>query len=164
MTAAVKIYECSASLAGTDKTSSTVRFKLADNTTVDQNDPITIPTGAVSTRSYTKQLRMFCATAPDTKLDNLKAYSDGSSGFGAGVTTNASVMDDFSANTTTWTGGSDLFGYTSGAPLDMDAFHTTDVTATGFFGDLLKLQCVVASPASPGTLTAETLTFSYDEI
>jgi len=165
MAATIQIFELNASMSGIDKTSSTVRFKLADNTTVDTNDPITIPSTGF-TRSYSKQLRLYCATAPDTQIDNLKAYSDGSSGFGTGVVTNGSnVGGTFSANATSpITNGTDLFQHTSEAPFDLDAVHTDAVTATGFFGDILKLQVVVASTASSGTKPAETLTFSYDEI
>ena len=163
MAATVKIYECSASQNGTDKTSGVVRFKLADNANVDTNDPITIPSTG-TTKSYTKQLRLYCATAPDTQIDNIRAYSDGSNDFGTGISVNASVVSDFSANTMEWSGGSDIFGFTSAAPLDMDQFHTSVVTATGFFGDLLKLQMQVASTANSGALSAETLTFSWDEI
>ena len=47
MVAAMKIYEMSATMTGTDKTASTVRFKLADNATIDSNNPITIPTGTM---------------------------------------------------------------------------------------------------------------------
>jgi len=60
--------------------------------------------------------------------------------------------------------GTDLFAKTSVDPFDIDAVHTAAVTATGFFGDILKLQCVVASSATSGTKVAETLTYAYDEI
>lgn len=161
----MKIHELSASMAGTDKTSGTVRFKLADNATVDSNDPITIPSGNVARRSYTKQLRMFCATAPDTQIDNLQVYTDGGD-FGTGITVNGTPIapSGFAANATTWAVSTDFFGYTSGAPLDMDANDSAAITATGYGGDILKLQMLVASDASSGTLTAETVTFSYDEI
>jgi len=165
MAATIKIYECSSSVAGTDKTSSTVRFKLADDVTIDTNDPITIPSTGYK-RSYSKQLRLYCDTAPDTQIDNLKAYSDGTSGFGTGIVTNGSnVGGTFSANATSAIAdGTDLFAKTSVDPFDIDAVHTAAVTTTGFFGDILKLQCVVASSATSGTKVAETLTYAYDEI
>ena len=161
----MKIYELTASIAGTDKTASTVRFKLADNATIDNNNPITIPTDNYVRPSYSKQLRMYCATAPDTQIDNLQVYTDGG-GFGAGIDVYASALapSAFSANATTWGAGTDFFTYTSGSPLDMDANDSALITATGFGGDLLKLQMRVASTAGPGTLTDETVTFSYDEI
>ena len=165
MTAAMKIYELTASMAGTDKTDGTVRFKNADDQTVDTNNPITIPSDNYIAKSYTKQLRMYCATAPDTQIDNLQVYSDGA-GFGTGITVNASnVGVSFSANATAeMTDGNDLFGFTSGAALNLDAVDSAVITATGFGGDILKLQMTVASTAGSGTLAAETITFSYDEI
>lgn len=165
MVATMKIYEMSATLAGTDKTSSTVRFKMADDATVDSNNPITIPTDSYIRGSYHKQLRLYCATAPDTSIDNLRAYSDGANGYGTGISVNASnVGITWSANATSVLGTNDLFGYTSGAPINMDGTDTAAITATGFGGDILKLQMTVASTASSGTLSAETLTFAYDEI
>lgn len=163
----MKIYEMSAAGVGTDKTSGTVRFKLADNATVDSNNPLTIPSSPTDTRSYTKRLQMYCATAPDTQIDNLQMYSDGSNGFGTGVSVDASnAGTTFSSNATAEMAvATDLFNYTSGSTFDMDSVAGDGtVTATGFCGDILGLQMVVASSASPGTLTAETITFSYDEI
>lgn len=165
MVAAMKIYELTATLAGTDKTGGTVRFKLADDQTVDTNNPITIPVGANYRRSFTKQMRLYCATAPDTQVDNLQLYSDGTNSFGTGVSVNASnVGVTWVANATPAFAGQDLFGYTSATPLDMDVTDSAVITATGFGGDIVKMQMVVASDASPGTLSAETVTFSYDEI
>ena len=161
----MKIYELTASIVGTDKTSNTVRFKLADNQTADSSNPVTIPTGNYIRKSYTKQLRMYCATAPDTQINNLQVYTDGG-GFGTGINVYASPIApaDFAANATTWGNTTDLFTYVTGTRLDMDANDSTTITATGFGGDILKVQMAVASLASSGTLTAETITFSYDEV
>jgi len=165
MAGAMKIYELTASIVGTDKTSNTVRFKLADNQTVDSSNPVTIPTGNYIRRSYTKQLRMYCATAPDTQIDNLQVYTDGAD-FGAGINVYASPIApaDFSANATTWACVNDFFAYVTGARMDLDAIDAVAITATGFGGDICKLQLAVASPASSGTLSAETVTFTYDEV
>lgn len=167
MVAAMKIYEMSATMTGTDKTASTVRFKLADNATIDSNNPITIPTGTMGAkRSFHKKLRMYCATAPSTSIDNLQMYSDGSSGFGTGVTVNASNRGvTWAANATTaLTGGKDLFGFTSGAPMNIDAVDAAAIITTGYGGDIVGLQMAVATTAGPGALTDEVITFSYDEI
>ena len=166
MVAAMKIHEMSASMTGTDKTASTVRFKLADNATIDSNNPITIPSGNHSNHSYHKKLRMFCATAPSTSVDNLQMYSDGTSGFGTGVSVIASNQGvTFSANATAeLVGSKNLFDFTSVAAMNIDAVDTAALTATGYGGDLIALQMLVASTASPGELTDETITFSYDEI
>ena len=166
MTAAMKIHEMSASMTGTDKSASTVRFKLADDATIDSSDPITVPSGNYSNHSYHKKLRMFCATAPSTQIDNLQMYSDGSSGFGTGVTVNATNHGvTFTANATgPLAGGKDLFGFISGAAMNIDAIDTAALTATGYGGDIVALQMEVASTAGAGALTDETITFSYDEV
>jgi len=165
-TAVIKVYELTASMAGTDKTSGTVRFKLADDQTVDANDPITIPSSATTTRSFHKGLRMYCATAPDTSLSGYAAYSDGSNTFGTGITVNASNTGvTFSANATSaLPNGTDLFAFTSGSPMALNVTDSSNQTATGFFGDLVKMQMNLASSASSGTLSAETVTMSYDEV
>jgi len=162
MAATIKIYELSASRTGTDKTSGTIRFKLADNATVDNQNPITIPSSGVAvTRSFSKHVRFYCATAPSVYIDNLRAYTDGTNSFGTGITVNGSNTGaTYIVNASAaLTNGSSLFLRTSVAPWDLDAVHTASVTATGFFGDLLKLQMVVASDAGPGSLVAETVSF-----
>jgi hypothetical protein len=93
-------------------------------------------------------------------------YSDGSNGLGTGVTVNATNHGvTWSANATApLTGGTDLFGFTSGAPMNIDAVDAAAITTTGYGGDIIALQMEVASTAGPGALTDETITFSYDEI
>jgi hypothetical protein len=167
MVATMQIHEMSATMTGTDKTASTVRFKLADDATIDAVDPITIPTGlSIERNSYHKKLRMFCETAPGTQVDNLQMYSDGANGFGTGVSVNASNRGvTWAANATALlTDGADLFGFTAGAPMNIDAVDTALLDATGYGGDIIGLQMLVASTAGPGELTDETITFSYDEI
>ena len=48
MPATIQIHEMSALDSGTDKTSGTVRFKDADNATVDANNPLVIPDAGVN--------------------------------------------------------------------------------------------------------------------
>jgi hypothetical protein len=167
MAATIQIHEMSGATAGVDKTSGTVRFKSADENTVDVNNPITIP-GAGSNYSYTKTLRPYMAVPPDTQISNLRWYTGGT-GFGTGITVNAKNLGiTWASNVNTqMTGGSDLFGYTSGSPLDGDGtdagpFEPADDDT--YIGDLIRLQMVVADTASPGTLAAKTLTLAYDEI
>lgn len=168
MAATIQIHEMSALTTGTDKTSGTVRFKNADNATVDTADPLVIPTVG-SIQSYTKKLRAYMEAPPSTSVSNLRWYSDGTSGFGTGVSVNAkNIGITWAANATTkQAGGSDLFGYTSATPLDGD---TTDAGPFApadddtYIGDLVEMQMFVDSTASQGALTPETLTFSYDEV
>lgn len=163
MAAVVQIHEMTAIDTGVDKTDGTVRFKSADETTVDTNNRLQIP-GAGTDYSYTKQIRAWIESAPDTDLTNLQAYSDGSSGFGTGVGVQYDLSDTFTTQTDADISGTDLFTKTSLNAIDMD--NTNDSVGksdTGYYGDYLRLQMTVASTASPGTLSAETLTVSYDE-
>jgi hypothetical protein len=165
MAAVVQIHEMSAAAAGVDKTSGTIRFKAADNNTVDTNDRLQIP-GAGSIYSYTKHARFYFSTAPSVDIQNLRCYTDGANGFGTGVSVQYDVpaggLGTFPNINTTIT-GTDLFTKTSGSPVDLDAINTGPHTGTGYKGDHIRMQMSVASTASPGQLTAETLTFAYDE-
>lgn len=163
MAATVQIHEMSALATGVDKASGTVRFKTADENTVDTNNRLQVP-AAGTNYSYTKQLRFYFSTGPSVDIQNLRAYSDGSNSFGTGIGVQYDLPGNtFSANVNTNISGTDLFTKTSGSPIDLDAVNTGPHTGTGYKGDLLRLQMTVASTASPGALTAETLTFAYDE-
>jgi len=106
---------------------------------------------------------------PNTQVDNFRWYTNGINGFGTGIGVTAKNLGvTWGANfKTQQSGGSDLFGYTSGAPLDGDG---TDAGPFGpaddnsYVGDLIELQMSVSNSAAPGTLTAQTLNFAYDEI
>ncbi len=147
---------------GTDKTSGTIRFKNADNATVDNNNPMVIP-GSGSDWSFEKWLRLNVTVAPSTQLTNLKCYLDGANTFGTGVSLWAKAVASYAtpAEGTASTGYADAFSYTAGSPLSLGA---GPFTGTGEKGDHVVLLMQVASTATQGSLSAETLTFSYDEI
>lgn len=168
MAATIQIHEMSAADTGVDKTSGTVRFKDADNSTVDASNPLVIP-AADTIYSYTKKVRAYMEAPPNTNISNLRWYTDGSSGFGTGVGVNCKNLGTtWGANyKTAMSGGADLFGKTSGSPLDGDTTDTgpfVPADDNSYVGDLIELQMTVASTATSGTLTAETLTLAYDEI
>lgn len=168
MAATIQIHEMSGADAGTNKTSGTVRFKDADNATVDTNNPLVIP-AAGDIYSYTKALRAYMEAPPSVQVSNLRWYSDGSSGFGTGVAVMAKNTGvTFTAHyKTQMTGGSSLFGYTSGSPLDGDGTDTGPFVPADdntYIGDLVYLQMVVSSTAQSGALTPEAITCAYDEI
>ena len=163
MTATVQIIEKNGTAGtATQKDSGTVRFKNADNATVDSNNPMVVPTSG-SDYSYEKWLRLKVTVAPDTNISNLAMYSDGSIGFGTGVTPYAKAVATYAtpAEATATAGYTALASYTSGSALDLG---TAAVTGTGEKGSHAVLMLKVDSTASPGTLSAETLTFSYDEL
>jgi len=170
MAGVLQIHEMTGTNTGTDKTSGTVRFKAADNVTVDDADRLQI--GGATTYSYIKQLRAYASSAPDTDFTNLEAYTDGGT-FSNSVTcmydvTWTNSVGSFTANVTnSIIGGVDLFTKVTGARIDMNSWDAAwtagEASVSSYYGSTLRLQLAVGSDANPGTLVAETLTFSYDE-
>jgi hypothetical protein len=148
----------------TTKTSSTIRFKNADDANVDLNNPIVRP-GAGSVYSYEKVLRLSFTSGPTGSITSPRAFSDGSNGFGTGVTMKAGGNGAYvqPVNTVSAIATTDLFTYTAGAPLALDINLAGPYTGTGEKADYLYLQAEVASTASPGLTPTETLTIAYDE-
>lgn len=169
MAAVIQIHEMASADDGKDKTAGTIRFKAADDTAVDINDPLVIPGDGQVTYSYCKQVRAYMETPPSTQISNLRWYSDGANGFGAGITVSVKNLG------TAWTAhyssamaaGADLFDYNSASAFDGDSvdagpFVVADDDA--YIGDIIELQMAVSTAASQGALTPETLTLAYDEI
>tara|TARA_R110002167_G_scaffold64455_2_gene182250 strand:- start:3110 stop:3703 length:594 start_codon:yes stop_codon:yes gene_type:complete len=166
-----------------------LRFKTNDNTTIDAIDPVPVPSSGTN-YSYWKQIYLKCDTAPDTQVDNIKFYTDGS-GFGTGITLNVGLQfptknsgstagyEVASTGGTSGTTGIELtaghalvssvasaFNYTSGSPLTGPTISedSSIINAQNETTNYLILQVAVAATASPGNKTDETLTFQYDEI
>lgn len=159
-----------------------IRFKQADDATIDAVAPIPIP-AAGTNYSRWKQVFMKCTTAPSTQVDNVKFYTDGA-GFGTGITLNiadacplhsstvTTGYDVADVNTTMASGGhtdvttvTDAFTYTSGSPKTVSISESGSIiNAINETTNYIVLQMAVGTTASPGNLTDETLTFQYDEI
>lgn len=88
--------------SGTNVASGSVRFKQADNDTVDANNPIPIP-AAGTNYSFVKQFRFYAATTPANTINNLKFYTDGANGFGTGVGMTASAPAAYAGTATSGT-------------------------------------------------------------
>ena len=166
----------------TDKTSGSIRFKNADNATVDLNNPLVVP-GSGQEYSYEKWVRL-AIEGPGgfTQIDNLQVYTDGANNFGAGIkvwhalagTYMTPVVPNQSndppqspAAGSPQENMADLFALTSGSPGNLDAINTgpfTDGSPVETVGDFIVMVMEVEPGASNGVLAAETLTFSYDEI
>ncbi len=79
MAATVQILEKNgAGASTTDKTSGTIRFKNADDATVDLNNPMVVPTSGTD-YSFEKWIRFNVSGGTYSQITNIKAYSDGSS-------------------------------------------------------------------------------------
>jgi hypothetical protein len=184
MTATVNVYELNGAAPGTptSKTSGTVRFKNADNATVDLNNPLLVP-GANFDSSFQKWLRLRIDGGSFTQISNLRAYTDGVNTFGTGVMlyaigvgptyvqpdepSGAVAPPQFPSTGSPTVAMVDIFTYTSGSPLDLDAITAgpfVNGSPTEYIGDFIVMVMQIASTAAQGVLTAETLTFAYDEI
>jgi hypothetical protein len=146
----------------TDKTSGTIRFKNADNATVDTGNPMVKPPSGTD-YSFEKWLRMNVTGGTYTEITNVKAYSDGGNGLGTGVGLYAKAVASYAtpAEATSTSGYADFFGYTSGSPLSLGA---GPYSSTGEKGDHCVMVMTVADTASGGVTPSETLTLAWDEI
>ena len=163
MAATVQILEKNgAGGTGTDKTSGNIRFKNADNATVDTSNPMVKP-GAGVDYSFEKWLRFNVSGGTYTEITNVKAYMDGGNGLGTGVTLYAKAVTTYAtpAEATSITGYADAFTYTSGSPLTLGA---GPFTSTGEKADHLVMMLTVGTTASGGITPSETLTIGWDEI
>lgn len=172
MAATIQIHELTSDAnTGVNKTTGTVRFKAVastTSTTVDTSNPLVIPESGTA-YSFCKKLRAYMDAPPTVNISNLRWYTDGSSGQGTGVGTTAkNIGTTFGTHyATQMSGGTNLFTYTSASPLDGDATDTGPFVPADdntYIGDIIELQMSVASTASNGAVSAETLTLAYDEI
>ena len=146
----------------TDKTGGTVRFKKADNSTVDLVNPLVKPSSG-SDWSFQKWLRLNVTGGTYTQITNIRAYMDGSSGLGTGVNLWGKATASYAtpAQETASTGYANMFTYTSGSPLSLGG---GPFTSTGEKGDHLQMALEVTDAASGGLTPSETLTIAWDEI
>lgn len=146
----------------TDKTSGTVRFKNADNATVDLNNPMVKPTSGTD-YSFEKWLRFNVTGGTYSQITNIKAYTDGANGLGTGVGLYAKAVTSYAtpAEATSTTGYTNAFTYTSGAALSLGA---GPYTSTGEKGDHLVMMLTIDNTVSGGVTPTETLTVAWDEI
>ena len=174
----ISIMEWNGDSAKTDKTSSTIRFKNADNATVDSNNPLPIP-GAGRFYSFEKWLRLRVGSGDKAEqLANLKFYTDGTNSFGGNVFLLGHQAADFtydfrsacapSTNNTPARGGSgslsftSVMFYTAAGGYSLSSAAETFSGSSTDIGRFVVLVMKVDPGATPGTLTAETLSFSYD--
>lgn len=146
----------------TDKTGGTIRFKNADNSTVDLNNPMVKPASG-SDWSFQKWLRLNVTGGSYSQITNIRAYTDGASGLGTGINLWAKAVAAYAtpAEEVASTGYANAFTYVSGAPLVLGAGPFTGV---GEKGDHLVMACEVTSAAAGGLTPSETLTVAWDEI
>tara|TARA_R110000796_G_scaffold72230_3_gene163517 strand:+ start:1812 stop:2405 length:594 start_codon:yes stop_codon:yes gene_type:complete len=163
-----------------------LRFKTADDATIDNQNPIPIPSGS-AINSFWKQIYLKVTGGTFTQIDNVKFYTDGG-GFGTGITTfvgDQLPVKNSGANTgyvvatgTVGTSGNAMVASHAGVSAQTDAFSFDSsspksitiseagglMNATNETTNYLVCQMNVASTAGPGNLADETWTYQYDEI
>jgi len=146
----------------TDKTSGTIRFKNADDSAVDLNNPLVRPPSGTE-YSFEKWLRVKLDAPPSDRISNINFYMDGSKTWSAGIALYVKTTASYAtpAEATAVTGYVDAFTYNSGSPLAVGA---SNYSATGDVGSYLVMVMTVDNTVVPGVLTGETMTISYDEI
>lgn len=139
----------------------TIRFKNADDSNEDSNDPLVVP-GAGYDYSYEKWLILKVTVAPETDISNLVFYTDGSNDFGSGIEMYAKSTASYStpAEATGTAGYADAFSYTDSSTLSLGA---GPYTGTGEKGNHCVMFIRIDNTAGTGTLSGETLYFGYDE-
>jgi hypothetical protein len=167
----------------------TLLFKLADNATIDQNNKMVIPAlGMGPYRSCWKHIYLYCDNADGHSINNVKFYTDGSSGLGtdvavkvglqfptknSGSSAGYEVTDAAVGNTVTemvaghggLTSSASIFNYTAGAgALSISISEAGNlINAATETTNYVVLQMEVDDGASPGQTANETGWFSYDE-
>ncbi len=160
----------------TDITSINTRANTTDaHTTADTASPIQIPTDTATKRSFWVVTRLDATVGPDTLIDNIEWFSDGSDTFGTGVACKGESATDYTQAsgtagddglplttgnyTSLTTDPVDVFGFTSASPNAI----TGSQASTGQFGDHMVYQTEVTSDAGPGATPEETWTWRFDE-
>lgn len=163
----------------TDKTSGTIRFRNSDAATVDNTNPLVVPTSNTE-YSFRKVLRLHISAGTFTEVSNPNFYLDGANSFGTGrkLWMNNTAQGTYTQGTVPTetndppqfpgvTPMIDAFGATVGAPKDMDSANAGPFNSTGLpkdIGDYLHLVAELEIGASQGVWPGETATFSWDEI
>ncbi len=146
----------------TDKTGGNIRFKNADNSTVDLLNPMVKPVSG-SDWSFDKWLRLNVTGGTYSQITNVRAYTDGANGLGTGINVWGKAVAVYATPTepTASTGYANMFTYVEGAPLTLGAGPFTGV---GEKADHLVMAAEVTSSAVGGLTPTETLTIAWDEI
>lgn len=166
----------------TSETITNLRFNAEDTNDQDLTSPLVIPSSPGVVYSYWKQIYLECTGAPDTQVDNVKLYTDGTLGWGtevqvnvgdelptknSGATTGYDVANaqEVMTNHTDITATTSLFTYNSGSPKSITISESGSIiNASGETTNYVVLNCQIDDDSTPGTKSAETVTWQYDEI
>ena len=160
-----------------------LKFKLGDNATIDEANPIVIPgAGLGPYYSYRKHLYLYCVAPDGHTISSVKLYSDGSNSMGTGVDTMVGLQfpvknsgssagyrvadnaAEMVADHEDLTSSASIFTYTSASPLSVTISEAGAVinlaTETSNYW---VMQVNVSNTASAGTTATEPGYVSYTE-
>jgi len=200
MVATVSVYYDYGGVDGTPATSvdidplgpPTLRFKNADNATIDTNDKVTIPTaGGGPNYSYIKQIYLHCDNPDGHVITNVKLYSDGTNGYGTGIDLMVGLQFPtryYDAAADVYTGyevsnnanemvtehggitsSASIFNYTSASPLavSINALQSappgSQIDAAHETTNYVCLQANISNTASIESTASETFYWAYTE-
>lgn len=165
-----------------------IRFKLADNATIDTNAKLVVPgMGLGPYYSFWKHIYLYCDDPDGNTINNIKTYSDGVNNLGAGVdwkiglefpinsstsragyevaTGGATSGDEVVANHGGIATVASIFDYTAGVgalPVTISEAGNV-INAVGERTRYTVHQWSITDAAAPGATVAETITWTYDE-
>lgn len=163
-----------------------LRFKTADDATIDNLNPIPIP-AATQKRSFWKSIYLKCTGAPSVQVDNVRLYTtndlwgafvdlyvgnemptkNSSSSSGYKVATGA-VGDDGTEMVAGYggiTGKTEFHTFVVGAPKSISISETgSKIDAINETTNYVVLQMDVLAGATPGNLADEAYEWKYDEV
>jgi hypothetical protein len=171
MAATMDIYEFNgAGPTGTIKTAATVRFKKADNATVDSNNPLVKPASNYD-RSFIKSMRLFCSTAGTgtTTAASPRFYASGAAGTGIVLYAKATSTATYTQATAAATGTGEASTWVDVSTSYYDSTHFLTLGAGGAFtqgnalGNYVEIYMRIDSTVGAGTSSGVTFTISWDE-
>lgn len=144
-----------------------LRFNTDDTPNPGTANPLVKP-AAGTNYSYLKTVYLNADTSPSGTINNVKIYSDGAIGWtGCTLYLNSKGSYTQATGTPGTTGNqntlatANIQNYTSGAPKQLTGSISNP--STGRISDYVLMVVGVSTSAVAGTLSAETLTFQYDE-
>lgn len=160
--------------SGTNISNGEVRFKLADNDTVDLNAPLRVPTAdqvtaeIPSTYSFRKYFKINVTATPDNSISNLKFFTDGNN-LDAEVVLLGDQTDTYQENVSADSTGDTTahwlaVNWTKASPLVVNASTVISNPSTGYgTQDFVMIQAMVSSSATAGIKGAQVFSYRWDE-
>jgi len=168
MSATVNVKEVNGGATPVASTVTNSRFCTTDAYNPGTDYPLVKPDTGLTNYSYKKTLYLNADTSPASIINNIKFFCDGAIGW-TGVTVECAAADTYTEPTgTPGVSGDDeslntsITTYTTDAPLALTGSISNP--NTGKISQYLELQAVISDAAGSGVLSAETISFRYDEI